>query len=122
MRNSRLARKFYPFAINLYNEEVKMICERGGLIGIPLEERVLGGFINNKLEYPVKLKNKNNRIVEISTQGISRRNTFTLISLSYLKEKNNKELADVLGFYRSELGSIDQGDPFQIGCGRLLQR
>ena len=62
MRNSRLARKFYPFAINLYNEEVKMICERGGLIGIPLEERVLGGFINNKLEYPVTLKNKANRL------------------------------------------------------------
>ena len=64
---SSLARKFYPFSINLYNEEVVRICTAknkqgdkvGGIIGLPLEERVLGRYVNNKVEYPLKIKLSN---------------------------------------------------------------
>lgn len=114
MRNSKLARKFYPFAINLYNEEVKMICERGGIIGIPLEERVLGGFINNKVEYPVTLKHKANSIIKIPTQGLSRRNTFILNTLAYLRQENKKVLNDVLAFYMQEFKGIGETDAYKL--------
>lgn len=33
---------FHPFSINLYDEEIECVYESGGIIGITLEERVLG--------------------------------------------------------------------------------
>lgn len=52
---SGLARKFYTFGINLYNQEVERIVASRGIIGIPLEERVLGGYVNNKVKWPLKI-------------------------------------------------------------------
>ena len=40
--------KYYPFSINLFDGEIADICENDGIIGIPLEQRVLGGYINKK--------------------------------------------------------------------------
>lgn len=37
---------FYPFGLNLYDEEIIAICKNNGIIGIPLEQRVLGGYFN----------------------------------------------------------------------------
>ena len=48
---SSLTRKFYTFGINLYNEEVERIVASNGIIGIPLEERVLGGYVDNKIRW-----------------------------------------------------------------------
>lgn len=33
---------FYPWSINLYDEEIKTICQSGGIIGVILEQRALG--------------------------------------------------------------------------------
>lgn len=43
---SASATTFYPFGINLYDEEVLRIHRHKGIIGLPLEERVLGGYVN----------------------------------------------------------------------------
>ncbi len=45
---SKYIKTLYPFSINLYDEEIKTICDLGGMIGITLEERVLGGYIQAK--------------------------------------------------------------------------
>ncbi len=44
-KDSRSTNTFYPFSINLYNEEIAKIFELDGIVGIPMEERVLGGYI-----------------------------------------------------------------------------
>ena len=56
--SSPLARKFYTFGMNLYNEEVKQIVRYQGIIGIPLEERVLGGYVNNVVKWPKSIEFK----------------------------------------------------------------
>jgi len=40
------ATTFYPFGINLFDEEVLYIHRNHGIIGLPLEHRVLGGYLN----------------------------------------------------------------------------
>ncbi|MBX2815012.1 MAG: hypothetical protein KTR24_03405 [Saprospiraceae bacterium] len=45
---SSLVRKFNPFPINLYDEEIITLVNHKGIIGIPLEQRVLGGYVNRK--------------------------------------------------------------------------
>ncbi|GAB3643544.1 hypothetical protein GCM10027423_41810 [Spirosoma arcticum] len=36
---------FYPLSLNLYDEEIRTICDKNGIIGIPFEQRVLGGLL-----------------------------------------------------------------------------
>jgi hypothetical protein len=43
--HSPLDDTFYPMGMNLYDEEIKIICNANGIIGIPLEQRVLGGLM-----------------------------------------------------------------------------
>ncbi len=38
--------KLYPFGINLYDEEIQKILDYDGIIGLALEQRVLGGYVN----------------------------------------------------------------------------
>jgi hypothetical protein len=45
--DSKGVQNFYPLSINLYDEEIATICELDGIIGITLEERVLGGYMKN---------------------------------------------------------------------------
>lgn len=61
--DSRQVTNFYPLSINLYNEEITAICKLGGLIGLTLEERVLGGYMNNPVNVDGKkqLRRKANR-------------------------------------------------------------
>lgn len=47
---------FNPFSINLFDEEIRTICTNDGIIGIPLEQRVLGGYINKKVVRDYKIK------------------------------------------------------------------
>lgn len=51
---------FYPFSINIYDEEITAIAKNGGIIGLPLEQRVLGGYINTKIPRLVPLDNDGN--------------------------------------------------------------
>lgn len=44
---------FYPFSINLYDEEIVMIHRGRGIIGITLEQRVLGGHVNALMTWRV---------------------------------------------------------------------
>ena len=46
--NSSADSIFYPFGLNLYDEEITTICRYGGIIGIPLEQRVLGGYFKRE--------------------------------------------------------------------------
>jgi hypothetical protein len=94
--NSSLARKFYPFAINLFNEEIERICENEGIIGIPLEERVLGGYINNRQHWPKG----------ISAQGQLKATGKRLNRIKYmkrafrhLKKSNNTVYTEVEQYY-----------------------
>lgn len=48
LSKSKFVKTFYPFGINLYDEEIVKICNNKGIIGIPLEQRILGGYINQK--------------------------------------------------------------------------
>lgn len=54
--NSPLDDIFYPFGMNLYDDEIRIICSNNGIIGIPLEQRVLGGLM--KPERILAIKNK----------------------------------------------------------------
>lgn len=47
---------FNPFAINLFDEEIAAICQNEGIIGISLEQRVLGGYINKQQVRNYKVK------------------------------------------------------------------
>lgn len=38
---------FYPWSINLSNEEIKIIYESKGIIGLNLDQRILGGYMLN---------------------------------------------------------------------------
>lgn len=48
-------RTFYPFSINLFDEEVITIHRHGGIVGIPLEHRVLGGYIDKRQAWPYRV-------------------------------------------------------------------
>ena len=48
LRDSRLVKNFYPFSLNLFDEEVLRIYQLEGIIGIPLEQRVLGGYLDSR--------------------------------------------------------------------------
>lgn len=52
--DSRSVQNFYPLSINLYDEEIPIICKLGGIIGVTLEQRVLGSFMNNATGYGKK--------------------------------------------------------------------
>lgn len=57
---------FYPWSINLCNEEVKTIYDSGGIIGLNLDQRILGGYMlnyKNSSYYPAleaKIRQLNN--------------------------------------------------------------
>ncbi|MBK7752055.1 MAG: hypothetical protein IPI41_05400 [Flavobacteriales bacterium] len=46
-----LVRTYYPFGINLYDEEILLIHEKNGIIGLPMEERLLGGYIKRRMPW-----------------------------------------------------------------------
>ncbi|MGI9543897.1 MAG: hypothetical protein ACR2MX_11595, partial [Cyclobacteriaceae bacterium] len=43
--------KLYPFSINLYDEEIERICRLNGIIGLTLEQRILGGYLDPETEF-----------------------------------------------------------------------
>ena len=102
--NSSLARKFYPFSINLYNEEVTQICKAGGIIGIPLEERVLGRYVDNKIEYPIKIKLSNSPKL-LSKVNRNKRIRYTEKGIKYLKLTKDEEFNKAAGEYLDKFTS-----------------
>lgn len=48
--------EFYPFPLNLFDEEVLFIHRNAGIIGLPLEHRVLGGYINKRIPYYFRIR------------------------------------------------------------------
>ncbi len=71
----------YPFALNLFDEEVKRIHDSDGIMGIPMEERVLGAYVNPKRR-KIRLKK----------------------SLKKLTGKDSKYLQSLILKYRSDYG------------------
>jgi hypothetical protein len=69
---------FYPFGINLYDEEIEKIKEYGGIIGIPLEQRVLGGYIKHGVRAQLRLRRD-------GSENVSRRRQGSVRRWSYLK-------------------------------------
>ena len=49
--NDPMVRTYYPFGINLYDEEIVRIHENEGIIGLPLEQRLLGGYIDDPMPW-----------------------------------------------------------------------
>ncbi|MEP7198013.1 MAG: hypothetical protein ABI851_15955 [Saprospiraceae bacterium] len=41
--------RFYPFQINLYNDEIPVYFKNGGIIGLVFEERALGSYIKGEI-------------------------------------------------------------------------
>lgn len=54
MAKADFVKTLYPFAINIFNEEITKICQHGGIIGIPLEQRILGGYLRKKELRPTR--------------------------------------------------------------------
>ncbi len=82
--------RFYPFQINLYNEEIPRYFKNGGIIGIVFEERALGSYINNKIGLYPDGRKKMNRMQFNKTRicGV---------------ESPGPELAQVIQQYRDSL-------------------
>ncbi|HEX2616465.1 MAG TPA: hypothetical protein VHL57_02930, partial [Flavobacteriales bacterium] len=60
---------FYPFGINLYDEEIVRIHRNGGIIGLPLEQRVLGGYVNKRTEWALPLKRNGDLSKKLDTSA-----------------------------------------------------
>ncbi|MBK9175272.1 MAG: hypothetical protein IPM46_02820 [Flavobacteriales bacterium] len=58
----------YPFGINLFDEEIRMFHRHGGIIGLPLEHRVLGGYINKPDYHAFALDRKGRRGGRVCTK------------------------------------------------------
>ncbi|HZV70801.1 MAG TPA: hypothetical protein VFG10_14700 [Saprospiraceae bacterium] len=92
----------YPFAINLYDEEIEQICRYNGIIGIPLEQRILGSYIN-KLEI---------RSPKISLHGVEKKNKEQNIQrwnyvkryLRFLFMTDRPLLEDAISYTVNEMG------------------
>jgi microsomal dipeptidase-like Zn-dependent dipeptidase len=56
--DSKKVKNFYPLSINLYDEEIATICKLKGIIGITLEQRMLGSYMNNATNYGKKKSDK----------------------------------------------------------------
>jgi hypothetical protein len=98
--------KFYPFGMNLYNDEVKQIVEQNGIIGIPLEERVLGGYINGKIQWPHCIERNGERYrLDKSVKDKSKRFKYLKKALHYLHQEANPEMMAALSFYQNRLSS-----------------
>lgn len=55
---------FYPWSINLCNEEIKIIYESNGIIGLNFDERILGGqMLNYSDDYKNEMAKKFNDLV-----------------------------------------------------------
>lgn len=87
LSNSSIVKKFYPFSINIYDEEIETICKKRGIIGLPLEERVLGGYVNNKIEWPYKIKLRKDTLTtrRANKPVRKRRWKYTFKALKYIK-------------------------------------
>lgn len=92
----------YPFGINLYNEEIKYIRRHGGIIGLTLEHRVLGGYINKLNHYDFRVNRKGRQI----TPGPRRRFNHDRFMLRWLSDRSpDRRLLDpALEYTRNELG------------------
>lgn len=53
-----LVRTYYPFGINLYDEEIVLIHRQRGIIGLPLEQRLLGGYIKKPMTWNMHITAK----------------------------------------------------------------
>ncbi|MBL0744124.1 hypothetical protein [Chryseolinea lacunae] len=114
---SSLARKFYPFAINLYNEEVARICKREGIIGVPLEERVLGGYIDNRQQWSVCIRRKRGRYTLAAEGERARRFKYTRKAIAYLGQHTtpgtaqySQEFVDAKAYYTSIMKAVGADD------------
>jgi len=124
LMTASIVRKFYPFSINLYNEEVETICERDGIIGIPLEERVLGGYIDNNIWWPRCIidrkktahdeskpdeddenpkKDKNRYQLDSLKDEYSPRFSYLKKALGLTRQDSVKEYLHVVQFYRKQM-------------------
>ncbi len=87
---------FYPFAINLYDDEIREICGYNGIIGIPLEQRILGGYINKRMVRDFKVT-RQGHLHEGRTQNI-RRWTFIRRYLWFMLQSNDPDLMPAVDY------------------------
>jgi hypothetical protein len=95
----------YPFAINLYNEEIAQICKYNGIIGIPLEQRILGSYIN-------KIESRNPKIsirgeLKEGRQFIKRWN-YSKRYLRHLFLKDTAVIAAAISYTENTMGVLER--------------
>jgi|GEM_PF-3950204 len=115
---SPLARKFYTFGMNLYNEEVRQIVRHQGIIGIPLEERVLGGYVNNKISWPKTIEFKDDGTIVIHQQANQKSKKDYMIQAVTAASKLQPALWDPIErWYMMELSdTVNRDHIFKIIC------
>ena len=112
-----LVRTFYPFGINLYDEEVIRIARASGIIGIPLEQRVLGGYLDHAVSWNMFVKNgewRKNRTGDKMKRWKHSKELFKWLEVQVIEGKNARldsavvQLERIKGQYRRNYSTSDQ--------------
>lgn len=98
---------FYPFGINIYDEEIEMICQNGGIIGIPLEQRVLGGYINKRQVRDYKISVRGHIKEKVTYIQNRRRNNKRWFY--YFFVQNDDVIKDAIDYTENTMG-VEQRD------------
>jgi len=109
--NSFSTTTFYPFGINLYDEEIMQICQNGGIVGIPLFQNVLGGNINKKQKRNFKIQDT---IINYNEKQNLRRAKEIKKYLKYLYNNDSPLLHAALGYTKNDMKVSDPERIFEI--------
>ncbi|MDH3649150.1 MAG: hypothetical protein OEQ53_05665 [Saprospiraceae bacterium] len=126
LRDASFTNTFYPFSINLFDEEIVKIYANKGIIGLPLEERVLGGYVNKRLKRPHEKAEDHSspqqgKLLDKLGKG-QRRWKYTRNVLEYLRVHNFAVLKPAFDFTASEMkvpvgeGADTLANIFEITC------
>ena len=107
-------RTFYPFGLNLFNEEIVTIHRNDGIIGLPLEQRVLGGYINKKLPWKFWVDRKGHH--EENVQKRMKRWDHSRALFRYLDSdtKGRILLKPAMDYTEKEMGVTGHKDQLEI--------
>lgn len=116
IRKSPSTKTFYPFGINLYDEEITLICAHKGIIGLTLEQRALGGYVNTVLEryYPKKKKKDGTWIFKLQKENKWGKNRWEQIEalFEYFYDIRDQDIINLNLVERKKTKSFDTRKDF----------
>lgn len=93
---------FYPFAINIFDEEITTICQNGGIIGIPLFQQVLGGNIKTRRARDYRIR-RDGSMVTGKRSRVSRHKEIKRL-FAYYQREGDPLVDQALQYTREEMG------------------